>query len=644
MINLALRPGRDNMHSMRWWKPTSHHRDLGEVEIRSRADQLRQATDAELQSHAQDLRAAAYGGLTQAELYSQGIGLCVEAIRRTTNLTLYGVQMLASRSLFHGRVAEMATGEGKSLAAAPAAMLTALRGDPVHVVTANHYLATRDYESIRAAFDLLGISISVLPESTSWAEKTRAYDCEVIYGTAYEFAFDLLRDQRRHQAEPLGTGILKHLDGSSSRQLPRLGGTRVTSIIDEVDHVLIDDAVSPMVLCESSPELAPDAGAHALARRVGMQLNERQHFVRTPRQPFQLTDHAMDWIHDDRWRIPWSQLRRPWREYVLHALFAEYDLRRDVHYIVDRNQIILVDDCSGRILPDRSWSSGLHQALEAKEGLLISAERAAVAQISRQRFFLRHEHLGGMTGTTHGCEQELWQVYGLGIDRIPRRLPCRRKVLETRAYRSQEAKWMAIVAEAKERQRAGQPVLIGTRTIAQSERLGDLLRQHDLRARLLNGRQHVDEARVIAQAGRARTITIATNLAGRGTDIQLDDLARQAGGLHVIVSEPHDVARVDLQLIGRCARQGDPGSARTFVSAEDHLISRYAPHLVQPMKRTASASGELPLDMTSRIRRAQQGVARQQATERAALLRRDQARQSLLDGNEPVRRVARIHE
>ena len=305
---------------------------------------------------------------------------------------------------------------------------------------------------------------------------------------------------------------------------------------------------------------------------------------------------------------------------------------RDAHYVIDDGEIRIVDGSTGRIFSDRTWSDGLHQAIEAKEELTITSERSALAQITRQRYFQLYECLSGMTGTATGCEREFRDTYEMQLDRIPCRLPCQRTINPTRGFASADAKWSAIAEEVAEHWANSRPVLIGTRTIAESEVLADVLQAKGLPFQLLNGRQDAEEAAIIAAAGRSGAITIATNLAGRGTDIQLDEGARKHGGLHVIVSEPHELARIDRQLIGRCARQGDPGSTTTFISADDHLIQQHGPWLVRPIRQNASATDEIRIDLTTRIRGIQARVAQRQATARMDLMRRDLSRESLLSG------------
>ena len=404
--------------------------------------------------------------------------------------------------------------------------------------------------------------------------------------------------------------------------------------------MLLDDAGSPLVISAPTHEEAADADAHRLAHSTLPLLAHNQHFrLDASTGCLQLTDAGMERIHAPDVDIPVSVLVRTWAEYVELALRAELLLRRDVHYVVDDGAVQIVDGSTGRIFSDRTWQDGLHQAVEAKEGVPITAERHALAQITRQRYYRLYERLCGMTGTASGCEREFRQVYGLRVEPIPLRVPSRREILPTRFFTDSSAKWEAIAQSVGEIHALGRPVLIGTRSIHDSEHLAELFCRRGLEFAMLNGRQDAAEAAVVARAGQPGAITIATNLAGRGTDIRLGPGVALRGGLHVILAECHDSARVDRQLVGRCARQGDPGSAQTFVSAEDSLIQRFGPWLAESMRRHGDSCGEVAVDLTRPLRRLQRVAERQDYAGRCALLRRDQSRDTLLSGASPNREL-----
>ena len=528
----------------------------------------------------------------------------------------------------------MQTGEGKTLACAPAAYLHSLAGRGVHVATTNAYLAKRDRQIVRPAFELLGIPIGLLPEGAgSDKEKHQAYRCDVTYGPGYEFGFDYLRNQlslRRDADSQLGKSTLALLDGKLRNRKAGCQRGLYYSIVDEADNVMLDDAASPLILTGPTGGEAADADVHRAARRLVDRLVPGEHFRPSAcGNPFELTAAGNTFIHQQEDSFPIEKLQRTWAEYVVKALHAA-SLIRDVHYIVTPEDMVqIVDGSSGRIFADRTWGNGLHQAVEAKEGVGITPENQPIAQITRQRFLRLYQRLGGMTGTATGCEREFLRVFELDVIPIPLRIASRRQHWPTRVFAGSDEKWQAISKSVCELHRRQRPVLVGTSSIADSERLADLLREMGLDFELLNGLQHEDEAEIVARAGRRSAITIATSLAGRGTDIGLGPGVAESGGLHVIVCEWSDSSRVDRQLIGRCARQGDPGSSQVFVSADDLLIRRHGAWLAAPIRRYANSSGEAVINLDGPLRRIQRSAERAGYAARCDLLRQDLARDSL---------------
>lgn len=602
-------------------------------DTRNACELLSKLSDRELRDRADATRESIAGKPT-AEHFSQSIALAAEALRRAVGVELYDSQLQAARAVATGQVAEMQTGEGKTFSVAPAAVSAVLHGQAVHVVTPNSYLAERDFRLLSPAFEVLGLTTGLLPEFDGSAEeKKAAYDCDITYGTGFDFGFDFLRDQTSQQPgeearKRLGDRLLEKLSRNDPGVQQMQRGHEM-AIVDEVDNVLLDDAISPLILCDIPPGEASDADACTLAQALVSQLQPFKHFEIEARGSVGLTADGEQFIHADDVPIPFKQLRRPWSEYVQQALTAEHVLDRGVHYLLDDAEIRIVDTSTGRIFTDRSWSEGLHQAIEAKEHLPISNERAVLAQITKQRYFRLYQRLAGMTGTAVGCEREFQSVYGLRIATIPRRRPCLRQIEPMRVFSGSEAKWQAIAEDVAQIHRYGRPILIGTRTIADSHRMATFLESLGIDFQLLNGTQDAEEAEIVGAAGEAFAVTISTNLAGRGTDIQLDEHSRDLGGLHVIVSEPNELERVDRQLIGRSARQGDPGSARTYLSPEDALIRLHGPWLAAPIQRCAQ-QGELHIDITRKLARVQSMVERRQASARMQLIRRDLARESLL--------------
>ncbi len=554
-------------------------------------------------------------------------------LRQALGISLYDVQILASLALARGAIAEMATGEGKTYSCAPAAVLHGLTGRGVHVVTTNAYLAQRDYELLASAYRAIDLTSSLIPERAQASEKRLAYQSDIAYSTGYELGFDYLRDQltlRTPDARRLGQSLLQRLHGKSAGRDPLIQRPHYYAIVDEIDNVLLDDASSPLILSGAAPGEAPDAEVHRVARDLIYLLNPASDYVVDSKAgSVQLTPEGIERIHDPKIPIPLSQLTRTWTEYIEQALRAQLLIRKDVHYIVSDGTVQIVDASTGRIFADRVWQDGLHQAIEAKEGVTITADRRAMAQVTRQRYFRRYQRLAGMTGTAQGCEREFQQVYRLPIQPIPLRKPTQRRELPTRFFVSTEAKSKAIVQSVAEIHATGRPILIGTRSIEDSQRLADLLAEAGVAHRLLNGKQDEEEAAVVGRAGDPGAVTIATNLAGRGTDIKLSEEVIALGGLHVIAAECHDSPRVDRQLLGRCGRQGDPGTTQTFVSADDVLIQRHGPWLARFMARHASPQGEVMRNLTPYIRRMQQTAERIGFRQRSEVLRRDLASDAL---------------
>ncbi len=604
--------------------------------IRALSESLQSASEGQLQTEVSLLRREMARGqsTTEPHLLIAGLALATEALRRTVSVTLYDVQLLAAIAMSRRCIAQMQTGEGKTFVALASALHLSLTGRGVHVITPNVYLAERDHQLAATVATPLGISVALLPERVDAAKKTPAYDADVTYGTGHEFGFDYLRDQltlRESSRQRLGERLLSHLRQEATSRRTTMQRGLAYAVVDEADSVLIDDAGSPLVLSFGSNDRAPDADAHLTAKALTEILQQDLDFVLEPSNGrVALTEAGVQRCHADDVAIPVLQLVRPWSEYVQQALRARYLFRRGVHYVIQKDEVRIVDETTGRIFEDRSWQDGLHQAIEASQNLPITAEKHAVAQVTKQRFFRLYENLSGMTGTAIGCERELSDVYNLTVDEIPLRVPSQRVVLPTRFFVNNTAKYHAITSDVVLVQQLGRAVLIGTRSISDSETLAAKLASHSIECQLLNGLQDSAEADIISRAGHPRSVTIATNLAGRGTDIHLHPEVRANGGLHVIVAECQTSSRMDRQLIGRCARQGDPGSAQAYASAEDSLIALHGPWLVEGLQREAEANGEVDADFSSQLKRIQASAERQQYTSRINMLRRDIARDSLL--------------
>ena len=567
---------------------------------------LKRLTDTQLTNGFNDLRVKAQSrDRDMKQLANEAMAFAKEATSRVLGMELYDVQLIAGSALVNRKIAEMHTGEGKTISAVPGAVFGGLFGNGVHVATPNSYLAGRDYDQLKNIYQSIGLSAGLLPsgDGPNDPSKTKAaYDCDITYGTGYEFGFDYLRDQmvlRERKQQPLGHQVLSGLQGRIGQPLSQRG--LGFSIVDEVDNVLVDDATSPQVLSEFQPGEAPDTNAVKLARSVALQLERGTSFLEPRPGVIELTPSGESQIHDQAIAIPARELIRPWKAYVEAALRAEHQFIRDVEYVVGEDGVRIVDQSTGRIFEDRSWQAGLHQAVEAKEGLSISPESLPLATITRQRFYRLYQSLAGMTGTTQCCIEEFRTIYGLEVEKIPLRKPSQRQIQSMRVFDQAQRKWDAIAKSIIQLQGQGRPVLIGTRSIKESQILAGYLDVAQLDYQLLNGTQDEDEAEMISRAGLAGAITIATNLAGRGTDFKMPPEVIQRGGLHVIVSECHSSFRVDRQLIGRCARQGQPGSCQTFVSADDWLLTTHAEWLADTIRKI-SKFGELETSIESSIR------------------------------------------
>ena len=604
--------------------------------VRALAESLHSQSDAQLRHEARLVRRemARTQSTTEPHLLIAGLALATAALRRTVNVALYDVQLLAAMTMSRRWIAQMQTGEGKTFAALAAALHLSLTGRGVHVIAPNTCLAERDYQLAAKVAAPLGISVALLTERVDAAEKTSAYDADVTYGSVQEFGLDYLRDQLTLR-EKLRQGSAARLL-SNPRQDATLRRTTLQrglayAVVDEADSVLIDGAGSPLVLSFGSHDRAPDADAHLTAKSLTEVLRPDVEFVLEPSGGrVALTEAGVQRCHADDVAIPTLQLARPWSVYVQQALRARYLFRRGVHYVIQNDEVRIVDEIGDPVFEDCAWQDGLTQAIEASQDLPITAGKHAVAQVTRQRFFRLYEHLSGITATAIGCESEFNDVYDLTVADIPLRMPSQRVVLPTRFFVNNTAKYHAITSDIVLVQQLGRAVLIGTRSISDSDALAAKLASHNIECQLLSGLHDAAEADLISRAGHPRSVTIATNLAGRGTDIHLHPEVRANGGLHVIVAECRTSSRMDRQLIGRCARQGDPGSAQAYTSADDSLIALHGPWLMEELHREADANGEVDADFSSQLKRIQAAAERQQSASRCNMLRHDNAFNSLL--------------
>ena len=562
-------------------------------EVEGHADELTNLSDRHLRERLEEHRDAFRRHRAAVpERVAPALAAIREAAARTVGLRAYPVQILGALAMEDGRLAEMATGEGKTLTAALAAVLAGWTHLPCHILTVNDYLAQRDAENYRPLYQFCGLKVDYVTGLMEAEQRRRAYGAHICYTTSKEVLADFLRDRLQLQrvSDPQRRLI---------RQLvrPRKSGSEGlvlrglhTAIVDEADSILIDEAVTPLIIAQprANPMLVE---ACVAARDLVKQLEPDTHYTVDHRyREVKLTEEGKERISGLVEDLPpvWQGVGRS-QALLQQAITARELFLKGRQYVVQDDKIMIVDEFTGRIMPNRSWSEGLHQAIECKEGLEITEPNETVARMSFQRFFRLFPKICGMTGTAWEARFPLWRIYGLPVVRVPTNKPCIREVLPERIFATQEEKWEAVADEVERIHGLGRPVLVGTRSVEASEQLAVRLEAKGLEYNLLNAVRHAEEARIIAEAGLEAKITIATNMAGRGTDIKLGRDVAEAGGLHVIMTERHEARRIDRQLFGRAARQGDPGSARSFVSLEDELFRRFVPEAVR--KSLAGVSG-----------------------------------------------------
>ena len=492
------------------------------------------------------------GERTLDDLLPEVFALVREASRRVMGMRHYDVQLVGGIVLHRGKIAEMKTGEGKTLVATLPVALNALSGKGVHVVTVNDYLATRDAQWMGKLYNFLGLSVGVIVNGLDDQARKEAYGADITYGTNNEFGFDYLRDNMKFYAT----------------QLVQRG--HHLAIVDEVDSILIDEARTPLIISGASDE---SVGMYRAMDQIVRQLGPEDYTVDEKARTAMLSEegvaHCEALLHVDNLFDPANITQQ---HCILQALKAHHVFKRDVDYIVQNDKVVIVDEFTGRLMDGRRYSDGLHQALEAKENVTIAAENQTLASITFQNYFRMYDKLAGMTGTADTEAVEFHQIYNLEVVSIPPNKPMQRKDYPDLIYRTRKEKYDAIIEAIRELYEKGQPVLVGTISIETSEMLSQRLKKLNIPHSVLNAKQHAREAEIVAQAGQKGHVTIATNMAGRGTDIVLGEGVLELGGLHILGTERHESRRIDNQLRGRSGRQGDPGSSRFYLSLEDDLM------------------------------------------------------------------------
>ena len=541
--------------------------------VESYRDEMKALSDEELRGKTKEYKERLEKGETLDDLLPEAYATVREAASRVLGMEHYRVQIIGGIILHQGRIAEMKTGEGKTLVSTLPAYLNALEGKGVYIVTVNDYLAKRDSEWMGKVHEFLGLTVGVVLNDMSNDERRDAYNCDITYITNNELGFDYLRDNMVIYKEQLVQRGLHY------------------AIIDEVDSVLIDEARTPLIISGQSGKStklyeACDILAQQLTRGedvpeyskmdaiMGIEQEETGDFIVNEKDKLvNLTQQGVEkvekFFHIDNLADP-ENLEI--QHNVILALRAHYLMFRDQDYVVKEDQVMIVDEFTGRIMPGRRYSDGLHQAIEAKEHVKVKRESKTLATITFQNFFNKFEKKAGMTGTALTEEKEFRDIYGMDVIEIPTNRPIARIDHQDAVYKTKKEKFQAVVEEVKEAHEKGQPVLVGTITIETSELISGMLKREGIPHTVLNAKFHEQEAEIVAQAGQHGAVTIATNMAGRGTDIKLDEDAREAGGLKIIGTERHESRRIDNQLRGRAGRQGDPGESQFFISLEDDLM------------------------------------------------------------------------
>ena len=600
-------------------------------EINGLEPSLSGLSDSSLAAKTQEFKKRLADGETLDDILPEAFAVVREASKRVLGMRHFDVQLIGGITLHRGNIAEMRTGEGKTLVATLPVYLNALTGKGVHVVTVNDYLAKRDSEWMGKLYRALGLSVGLIVANLDYNQRKLAYASDITYGTNNEFGFDYLRDNMVIHAEQMVQRPLNY------------------AIVDEVDSILIDEARTPLII--SGPGERSTDSYYTLAKVVPQLVAGEDYTIDEKQKTIAPTESGIAKVEkmlkiENLYDSANLELNR-----LLNASLRAYAMmHRDKDYVVKDGQVVIVDEFTGRLMFGRRYSDGLHQAIEAKEGLKVERESQTLASITFQNYFRMYEKLAGMTGTAKTEEQEFNNIYGLEVYEIPPNKPLLRKDLPDLIFKTKKAKYKAVVKDVVERHKKGQPVLVGTTSITQSEQLSDMLLKSGVPHNVLNAKHHEKEAEIVANAGQRGMVTIATNMAGRGTDISLGEGVAELGGLHILGTERHESRRIDNQLRGRSGRQGDPGSSQFFLSLEDDLMRIFGADNISGMMDKLGMEEDEPIEhslITKSIERAQKKVENHNFNIRKYILEYDdvmnQQREVLYDqrrkilGNESLR-------
>lgn len=570
--------------------------------------EMEKLSSANLQAKTQEFKLRLQKGETLDQLLPEAFAVVREAAKRVTGMRHYDVQMIGGVVLHRGEIAEMRTGEGKTLVATLPVYLNALTGKGVHVVTVNDYLARRDSEDMGRIYRFLGLSVGLIVHDMDFPDRKAAYRADITYGTNNEFGFDYLRDN-----------MVVDMDQMVQRELHYC-------IVDEVDSILVDEARTPLIISgpgEKSADLYKVIAHIVSNMKEGEDytVDEKQKQVAPTEVGIAKAEKMLgvDNLYDTEHGVDFSH-------HIMCAIKAKALMIRDRDYVVKDGEVIIVDEFTGRLMYGRRFSEGLHQAIEAKEGVQVQRESQTLATITFQNYFRMYEKLAGMTGTAKTEEQEFQKIYGLDVIVIPTNKPMIRTDFPDVIYKTRAAKYRAVVKEIVELHKAGRPVLVGTTSITQSEELSSMLKKQGVPHNVLNAKYHEKEALIVADAGQPGQVTIATNMAGRGTDIVLGEGVAALGGLHILGTERHESRRIDNQLRGRCARQGDPGSSRFYLSLEDDLMRLFGSDNIKGMMDKLGMDEDEPIEnklVTRSIENAQKKVEERNFNIRKQVLQYD---------------------
>jgi preprotein translocase subunit SecA len=593
--------------------------------------------DEDMRATSMALRGRARGGAKLDRLIPEAFGLCAAAIRRIHGMQPFDVQLAAGIVMHTGGLVELATGEGKTLSAVAPTYLNALVGKGVHVTTVNDYLAKRDAEDMGPVYQLLGLTVGCIYQKMQDQERTQHYRCDLTYGTASEFGFDFLRDRLKLRGGQAATAPFwaPWTGGGAGPMDPRVQRDLYFAIVDEADSIFIDEARTPLIIANPTRPATPEEQVvYIWADRVVQDMKREEHFrLDVKKDKFELTEGGRYLV---RYSNPpsgqHSHAMDKLIEAVERALHAYHRFSRDHHYMVNKEgKIVIIDEGTGRPMPDRHWRDGLHQAVEAKEKVQITVQSDHAAQITYQNFYRLYKKLAGMSGTLMPNFWELRRVYRRWVTKVPTNRPVIRQQVPDAVYPTEQAKYAAIVEQIRTLNARGRPVLVGTRSVEKSEKLSALLSEIGIEHQVLNARQDANEAEIVAQAGQRGKVTVATNMAGRGTDIKLGPGVADLGGLHVVGTERHEAERIDRQLAGRAGRQGDRGSAQFFLSLEDQILEGLSPARQFALAEFGRSGATRPWTMYRRLfKKAQRRIEKKHYKQRLDLMNYDKQRQEML--------------